>query len=506
MSYGRACDIYSSRMGMSYGSRIGWIGTDDLCQSVSITDSMTRVAIGFPLHSSDAFLFSDSLASRMERLSDVDESWRTFLLRNPSTPFDVIVREVRRDPHRFALVALDNPAVTRDTIPFEKRLTLAMLEDTLAMSAVWLPSVRDDPERLARVADLPMYRSPGRGVELVHERMRRLMPSLSKSAWTLSERAALHVYMAQAMVVTWGTDTVRASLVRGLSPSEHRVILALNALLRGTPAATDIVYAQESLRRLGSTPERELLEAVRRIKANELPASLPSFLLSGAIRLPWTVLDAVSRLDERFRYVRAQAALALAAEHATPDSVLLVLARGLGSHRDPALAERLLERAIADTSHTLLLAIADLDSVRYGTVTVRARERLAKLDPAALAGREPRRRPRGVQPTPAISDSAFNESWISADQCLAADEWSEQLRLAIGDSARLLAGHMLCIRAAAALNSAFELPAAYDSAYVFRVPNGYEVALPPKRADADVTMVRFDSALVERSRRTVRIH
>jgi hypothetical protein len=144
--------------------------------------------------------------------------------------------------------------------------------------------------------------------------------------------------------------------------------------------------------------------------------------------------------------------------------------------------------------------------VRYGTVTVRARERLAKLDPAALAGREPRRRPRGVQPTPAISDSAFNESWISADQCLAADDWSEQLRLAIGDSARLLAGHLLCIRAAAALDSALELPAAYDSAYVFRVPNGYEVALPPKRADADVTMVRFDSALVERSRRTVRIH
>ncbi|MBK5189210.1 MAG: hypothetical protein JJD97_13280 [Gemmatimonadaceae bacterium] len=94
---------------------------------------------------------------------------------------------------------------------------------------------------------------------------------------------------------------------------------------------------------------------------------------------------------------------------------------------------------------------------------------------------------------------------MPSDQCLRRDDWSDTLRRAIGDGARLLAGHSLCIRAAAALESAFELPEARDSAYVFGVADGYVVAFPPSRADADVTLVQFDSAFAERSRSIVRV-
>ncbi|MDQ2947912.1 MAG: hypothetical protein M3Y27_18595 [Acidobacteriota bacterium] len=499
VTYGDACDLYSRRVGMRFGSRIGWIGTADSCRSMEVLDSMQRVAVWFPLRPGDAYLFSDAFSASLRRAWDAGAFWRAFLLRSPATPFSTIVREVRTDPHNLALAALDNPTVKSDTIPFDARLKLAALEDTLAMSTVWLPSVHSDPERLARVADLPMYRSPGRGVELVHEQMRHLMPTLVKSAKALSERAALHVYMAGAMAVTMDSDSMRLTLLRGLSPPQHRAVFALEAM---RDAKLD--DAREILRQLGSTSERELLKAIRRVRANELPGSLPVFLLADARHLPWTVLDAMSRLDERFRYVRAEAALALAVHPSTPDSVLGVLAQGLSSHRDPALAWRLLERATADTSRASLQVIAELDTLRYPSQVERAREQLAKLEHRAPTSVGVRRFPLRLEPSAGISDSLPNESWMSADQCLPADDWSEQLRLALGDGAKLIIGHSLCVRAAAALDRTFEL-SAYDSVYVFHVPGGWALALPPKRAAAEVVIVRFDSSFVERSRQVVRV-
>lgn len=499
VTYGDANEIYPMSMGLRYGSRIGWIAGASAFRPSATSDSKARIPVAFPLRSSDAYLFSDSLAERFRRLSDVDEFWRNFLLGDRATPFDVIIREVRRDPHRFALVALENPTVLADTVSFDERLKLAALEDTLAMSTVWLPSVHTDPERLARVADLAMYRSSGRGVELVHEEMQRQMPTLVKNARALSERAALHVYMAEAMAVTMDSDSLRLALVRRLAPTQHRVVFALEAM-----RDAKVNYARETLSQLGSSTQRELLEAVRRVRANELPVSLPDFMLLDARKLPWSVLDEISRLDERFRYVRSKAALALAAQQATPDSVLRVLALGLQGHRDPALAEQLLERAIADTSRALLEVMADLDSVRYPTTPARAREKLARLDPRASLSVGVVASSRRDPPSPAVSDSNPYDSWMASDQCLPADDWSEQVRQVIGDGAKLIVGHSLCIRAAAALDSVLET-GAYDSVYVFRVPDGWALAMPPKRADADVTLVDFDNAFIERARRVVRI-
>jgi hypothetical protein len=329
--------------------------------------------------------------------------------------------------------------------------------------------------------------------------MQYLMPTLVKNAQRQSERAALHAYMSAAVTVSMASDSLRIALTRELAPRQHRVIFALEAMRN-----PKMNYAREALVQLGSTPERELLEAVRRVGADELPVSLPDFMLLDARKLPWTVLDALSRLDERFQYVRAQATLALAEHRATPDSVLQFLALGLRSHRDPALAERLFARAITDTSRALLRVISALDSVRYGTTPARARDRMTTLDTRVPAS-EARLLPPRTLPTPAISDSNQDDSWMSADQCLTADEWSEQLRLAIDDTATLIAGRSLCIRAAAVLDSAFEL-APYDSVYVFRVSDGWALAMPPKRSNADAIVIRFDTAFVERSRQVVRVY
>jgi len=495
VTYGDANDIYPTRTGVRYGSRIGWL--DYL--RLNARDSVRRTPQSFPMRSSDAYLFSDSLAARVKRVPEADERWRLFIVRNPATPFDVIVREVRRDPHRFALVALDNPSVTRDTIPFEARLKLAVLEDTLAAAMVGLPSVRNDPERLAQIADLPMYRSPGLGAQRVHERMAELMPSLVSSARTLSERAALHLYMAAYV------DSLRVVMLHALSPPQSRVILALAAVRSLDPNATGIVFARATLAGLGTTPERELLDAIRRVRMGELPGSLPEFILSNNVPVPWTVLDAISRLDERFIFVRDRAAGELVTMPSTPDSVVNLLWDGLSRHRDPALASRFFERALQDRSGTLLRAIAGLDSNWYVVVVHGAREWLANLEPKGPPTIAPRPRSPLALPPPIARDSS-PDSWMPADQCRAPDDWSEQIRRAIGGDARLLAGHSLCIRAAATLDSAFERPNAYDSAYVFRVADGYVLGFAPSRPDADVTLVRFDTAFAERSRRVVVVH
>jgi hypothetical protein len=54
------------------------------------------------------------------------------------------------------------------------------------------------------------------------------------------------------------------------------------------------------------------------------------------------------------------------------------------------------------------------------------------------------------------------------------DDWSEQLRRAIGSVTCLLADETLCGCAAVALESAFELTGKYDSIYVYGVADGFE--------------------------------
>ena len=370
------------------------------------------------------------------------------------------------------------------------------------MATVSLPSMRNDPERLARIADLPMYRTGGQAAGRVLEQLERLMPSLAANAQTLSERASLHAYMALSM----DSDSLRSQLLRRLPPTRSRTALALEAIRSPSSRGSDVAFAHRVLSQLGTTPECELLDAIRRVQAGELPGSLPRFMLSGELRLPWRVLEVISRLDERFAPARDRATLELAAAPSTPDSVLYVLWEGLSRHRDPALAERLLDKATADRSRTLLGALTDLDSSWYGTVVQRAREQVTRLErdytphhvlhrPALLPW-EPRAAPDTLAPG----------AWMQGDQCLAPDDWSEQLRRTIGRDARLLAGNWLCVRAAEALDAAFEIPVRYDSAYVFSDAHNYVIAFPPSRPDANVTLVRFDTAFVERSRRVGRVH
>ena len=229
-------------------------------------------------------------------------------------------------------------------------------------------------------------------------------------------------------------------------------------------------------------------------------------MLSSLMHAPWSVLDAISRLDERFRPVRARAALRLAVEPSTPDSVIGLLTEGLSRHPDPALAQQLLQRPHADTSRALLRAVSHLESIMYGVTARQARERLAILEPSGTPSSAIRRSPPPPPPTPTAPAPSWNAESGATDQCIAPDDWSEELRGALGASAQLLSGDTLCIRAAGAIDRALEAPEGRDSVYIFAVADGFAMAFPPSRPNADVTLVRFDSAFTERSRQVIKLH
>ncbi len=505
VAYGGACDIYSTRTGVRYGSRVGWIELDDLCQSMEKLDSMHRNVPWFLLRSSDSYLFSDTLAALLKGGKRADEFWSLFVLRQPATPFDVIVREVRNDPHRLALVALDNPTVRNsDAVPFEARLRLGALEDTLAAAMVTLPDVRSNPERLVAITDLPYYRTgEGLAAMRVEQQLQALIPLLVAKVEALSERAAVHAYMAGKSA--GNPDTMGIALLHGPFPERRKLVLALETVRTWESRPRDSAFARAVLARLGSTPEHELLAAVQHVRNSSQFGSLPELMLSDYLHMPWPVLEAITRLDERFRHSRNRAAIKLASEPSAPDSILEVLANGLSHGRDPVLAERLLQRhPFADTSRALLRALGAMEQVQYGVVAKQARERLARLELQGAPTSAPLE-PLPPPPTPTRSAPRWSGEYGQTDQCLAPDSWSEQLGRSIGVEAELLAGDSLCIRAAAALDRAFELAERRDSAYVFGVMNGFVLAFPPARPDADVTLVRFDSAFVERSRRVVQV-
>jgi hypothetical protein len=85
------------------------------------------------------------------------------------------------------------------------------------------------------------------------------------------------------------------------------------------------------------------------------------------------------------------------------------------------------------------------------------------------------------------------------------DAWGQVLASSFTLTANIVADDSLCARASAALDSIFILATVRDSLYLFTVGSFFAAAKLPPRAGMSVTVVRLDSAFVERSRRSVTI-
>jgi hypothetical protein len=84
-----------------------------------------------------------------------------------------------------------------------------------------------------------------------------------------------------------------------------------------------------------------------------------------------------------------------------------------------------------------------------------------------------------------------------------ADAWSTTLSQSLDGRPASVERDSLCVRAAAALDTAFALSVPQDSVYAFITGARLFAAFQPLRPGVLVTLVEFDPLFVERGRRSV---
>jgi hypothetical protein len=159
VSYGREQDwgVYQSAIGLVYRGRIGWIAIEQSGYSTEEADSVKRAAEMFPLRPTDTSLMSERLLSTLDKQKDwLGGALRGFLARNGATPISVLRRLVRSYPGRNGVA--QNRRLTDPSTPWSELITLAGFAPDIARAVLDRPDVRDNPERVFAIGQLPEYR------------------------------------------------------------------------------------------------------------------------------------------------------------------------------------------------------------------------------------------------------------------------------------------------------------------------------------------------------------
>jgi hypothetical protein len=498
------------RYGLVYGDRIGWLDQDRRVLEPGAT------ARSFPLRAGDEHLLSEAFDSVLAGARGARRAWRAFIVASPATPARDILRFLRKDAGWLTASALTNPVLLNDSLPFALRLRFAAVDARLALAAMALPSVRDDPVRLVAIADLPQYRANDAVLDSVHARLRAIAPLFTATASKMSEAVSLHVLVGCLGAVA--CDPMLHALITERSAASNRALLALATAC--TPTHRGASAAEEALGRLGTSATVELLAGIQRAPRGTLIESFPYLMLKcGAGAGRWRALDAASRLDERFRSARRLALMALVGDASTPDSVLRLIAAWLALRPDPPLAWQLLQNPGVITDSAMLTVLASLDPVVYRETSIDAHYRLNRLlnrvaspprlhlppppPPSPPARRAAPPAPAGHRPLP--PPPPLPPMPPRPNRCLGAVGWSASFDVTLVGNASPMTGDALCARLSAALDSLFLNPFVSDSVYALASGSGFIAAKPPIRPGVSVTVVTLDSLFVEVSRRRVAI-
>lgn len=498
------------RMGLWYGARIGWFTNDEPSNPYGIVPD-TLVARQFALRASDSALFSEALDRELSAQPAIRTYWRKLLVRDPSTPLDVVLRTVQRDAPSLAVATLSNPRLREDSISFDWWLRFAPVHCEFWNAAILAPSIRDSADRLVAIADVPAARFDGRFQADVTARVNALAPTLAAIAKPASDALALYLYRSH----TPDPHCAATSDLPLVPTPPYRGNLILALVASPTFRCSRMRAAQDSLARKRTNRNAVLIRAIAEISAgrlapNPLLGLLDNFQQAGAGN--WPVTDAVSTLDERFAPERVAATRWLASDSLTPDSLLALLFRTLRVRANWRLAQALEENARVMRDSTYLLELAALDPVAYRQVPQIGGWALARMRgkppplrvPPPLPPHSMSRPQRDVDlHPPPPPPPPRRRQWPG--HCLERDAWSDKLATANGEAPALVADDSVCTRLSAALDSVFIIPITADSIYAFTSGAHYLAALAPPRAGMDVTVVKFDSTFAEISRRKVHI-
>jgi hypothetical protein len=417
-------EINDPEIGISLrsGARVGWIST---------RDSSLR-ALGFALRSSDSALWSAQLDADLDSLPDIQYALRKFLAQDSVTPGAAIVAAVARDASlvREAKLAGSFSARNRRLIPFV--MPHASAEERLAIDAIANPKVRGDVELIAAIGEIPAFRSSERIWAALSPELRRYAGMDGHAFARLTPIAAQYVFLA---CVTDDPCNVEArSLVETRPRVEQPAIYAIAAACAKNFFIKDANL--ERLKALGADSSRALIEAIDSSAVGRNARMLPLVLeRCPAVSHDARVLDAIARLDERYR---AQSRWAIAMRSAM-------------------------------------------------TPTPPPPPRLAPPPPPP-----PPPVPRPPPPAPGLRapPPPPPPPPRRPDRCLGADSISAALASALRGRMTQVTADSICARAVVALRRIFQLTGAEDQeAYVFSDRDGIAAALPPLTAPARLTLI-----------------
>jgi hypothetical protein len=402
------------------GARVGWIST---------RDSSSR-ALTFALRRTDSTLWDAELDAQLDSLPIIQSALRRFLVADSVAPAAEIVRVVARDAAMMREAGLATSFRYRGHHPVPAEIPHASDAERLAIDAIAAPSVRGDVELLAAIGQIPEFRSSERVWAALSPQLKRHAQASPVAFVRLSPIAAQYVILACVI------DEQCAARVESLL--DARPAAEQNTLLAITSACT------RTRSMLGIRASQALVEAIDSSAAGRSAQMIPLVLQ----RCPGAssdarVLDAIARLDERYR---AQSRWAISRSSALIASALPMPRRAAPRPPPPP----------PPVPH-----------------------------PRAPATGRPA--PPPPPPPPGMPS-----------RCLGSDSISAELGASLGGRVTQVSADSICARAVVALRRIFQLSGPDDqAAYVFFDGDGIVAALPPLIYPARVMMIGMKGDYLE---------
>jgi hypothetical protein len=293
----------------------------------------------------------------------------------------VLRRLVQHDP-RYNGVA-QNERLGDPATSWPNLTALAALSPEVAQAVLQRPDVRDNPERVYAIAQLPEYRGSSTMQYLVRQQFRTFGPVLVSDPQTPEQMLLQLFYSIQG-------DSRDTAVMRALY--EHRgtrrsstLMTLFASAVRREPA--DLAkHAREKLPGLGlETVEEAKLAFIRRVRTD---STLPALTFSQAASLAgidWRLLAELYQIRGRDSATERMVRETLARSPA-PLPLLRELAESLRTDPQYGIAASLLTNYTAAKDPRILKIIAGLDTTKVRNLQARA-DSLLRMAPAATPPR-----------------------------------------------------------------------------------------------------------------------
>ncbi len=299
-------DIYPSKSGVVYRDHIGWLSRPG--------DTATTA---FHIPPGDRVMFSEKLDRAMGASA---KRWRAWLAMQPDIPKDAIIRLAIADSDAALSRLANNPSVHTADLPVSALAKLGARGPQYARFVIAATRLGNDADAVADLARLPRYRFNPSVQGAAQTRLRALAPAVLANR--KARESTVFELVCGNIGYGWTLDFTR-------HPAARRSIRILTVLAAATWPQQPAAEARQMLAARGVTVEDGVLGLLDASRADSLPPYVLDLLenVSSLVQRSYSLQRAMSLMSGRYAPLRLRARQALAHSAATPDSVLLSLAR-----------------------------------------------------------------------------------------------------------------------------------------------------------------------------------